>query len=182
MHRPNARGQMEGDHLRGISTKCRFPYEKPTRADFALWRDALTALTNGTRRIQCCLGRFLREPHTPYDWRWHDTADNLYRHRDQDGARYTDVFVPDEGTRRTRQGRQYVWNRTCVRTLGGDNLATVNIRSCFTLWHGFQKTSSGPRRFGMSCTVSPIKAYGTIWNATVTGSGSWTVSGEEVYA
>ena len=44
-----------------------FPHERPPHSDFALWQDAICALTHGELLLPRPLGAFLRPPHVTYD-------------------------------------------------------------------------------------------------------------------
>jgi len=103
-----------------------FPHERPRASDFTLWNDAIRALTHGELRLPHSLGPFLREPHITYDWRTHDSADRLFRIRQQQPEPMYDVFEKDTSSVATRHGQRYIWSLTCFGELPGDNFATVN--------------------------------------------------------
>jgi hypothetical protein len=103
-----------------------FSVERPTRADFRLFRTAIRNLSSAALKLPHKLGKYISNPHRPDKWFVSDDGDILYQHIDN--SQYV-RYVRDVTRRRTRGGTRYIFPTTCRGQCPKHTRASVNILS-----------------------------------------------------
>jgi hypothetical protein len=89
------------------SSSMRFPLEKPTKADLAIWRDTISLITSSTYRLSPRLGKHIRAPYESVCWMTDATNTVVVR---KNGELKCTVYAPIQ-TRYSTRGRQ-MYRRT----------------------------------------------------------------------
>jgi hypothetical protein len=103
-----------------------FSVERPTCADFKLFRTAIRNLSSAGYKLPWKLGKYISSPHRPDKWFLSDGSDILYQHIDN--STYT-RYVRDVTRRSTCGSTQYVFPVTCHGQCPKHTRASVRIIS-----------------------------------------------------
>ena len=95
------------DNTSGDYSSYTFPYQKPTRGDFAFWKDCIRSMTSASFTLPVALGTFISEGQLTR--RWVTTADQneLYFCYEECGDDFFDIYARNHSRPDTRFGRQF---------------------------------------------------------------------------
>ena len=106
----------------GMSDAHKFPLQRPTPTDMALWKTALRQISSEFYVLALPLQEYISVQHSKPTWRLSNNGDILHHNIKMNGHDYHVEYTPTNGpyTRQTRSGRRFAHNVT--------RMATRNIR------------------------------------------------------
>jgi len=165
---------------RGHSAKHRFPYEKPRRSDFALWEEAVQAVSSATWTLPSTLGAYLREPHRPMAWRCNATGTRVVMQHEKGGVLYEDVYLPslEEGMQ-LRSGPRFRWVSSTRGDSGLPHYASVrHLDEMTVLLHSHVARPLPPPVATDFLSVLRSFKNQSLWEHFICdGDGSWIMHG-----
>jgi hypothetical protein len=105
-----------------------FSVERPTRADFKLFRIAIRNLSSAGYKLPRKLGKYISSPHRPDKWFVSDDRDFLYYYYHTSNSSYV-RYVRDFSRRSTRGGTKYIFPTTCQGQFPWHTRASVRLLS-----------------------------------------------------
>ena len=86
-------------------SRLQFPREKPAPDDFNTWRSFVLSLTSDGETLTEPLGEYLKEPHTPNQWKHDPAHDSLLLHDTASGQCF--LYQKEAEGRHLRSGQSY---------------------------------------------------------------------------
>ena len=115
-------------------SKYKFPYQKPRREDWELWKLALRHTTSSHYTLTSALGLFLQEPHQLGQWRISSDANQLCRRLlDSDTPRWAIFDRIQDPRYNLRSGARFRWAYSTLFSPPFPNYASVQPLSSNTV-------------------------------------------------
>ncbi len=113
--------------LPGQSNVHKFPTQKPTKADKALWETALRKISSEFKVLTLPLQEYISSLYTQPHWRLSSEGHILHRNFTHNGKEYHKVYNPrtDPFQRQTQSGQRYMSSMTRMGTFPLTNYASI---------------------------------------------------------
>jgi len=165
----------------GHSGVHKFPAQKPTKLDMALWVVALQRISSEFYVLTLPLKEYIGGLYFPTQWRLSSDGHEIHYNCTQDGKEYHEVYIPnaDPLLRQTRSGRRYKLSMTRMGSSTGTNYASITESQQYqVLLH-----SSVPipvpsvTRPGFEKNLGQLASQ-SLWSSLeFDGDGSWILEG-----
>ena len=131
----------------GMSDAHKFPLQRPTPTDMALWTTALRQISSEFDVLMLPLQEYISDKHSKPTWRLSNNGDILHHNIKMNGQDYHVKYTPTIGpyTRQTRSGRRFAHNVTRMGYSEHSNFASItHSQTGQVLMHSLVAAATSP--------------------------------------
>jgi hypothetical protein len=165
----------------GRSDAHKFPRQRPTPTDMALWTTALRQISSEFYILTLPLQEYISDKHSKPTWRLSNNGEILHHNIKMNGQDYHVEYTPTIGpyTRQTRSGRLFAHNVTRMGYSEHSNFASItHSQTGQVLMHSSVAAATSP--LVLLDFERNLKNYDneTLWESLdYDGDGSWILEG-----